>query len=248
MKLLTLVKELEHTNDVERLAALKGILKRYKIPFTAENYESGQNIIIGKGDILFTAHYDTVFNSPGANDDASAMAVLIGLAKARKAAIAIFDEEELGYIGAKAYIEKHGLPKAVIDLELMGMGDMMAIWTVEEERPMLEKIRKALRKAKITFEEARKVPIFWADFTAFREAGLKDAWCLTLAPSSEKELIRNFATRPLLTTVMTIFGQVPKLFKYYHSSKDNSSNLTEKALQLSLKAVISIYDELKRKP
>lgn len=122
----------------------------------------------------------------------------------------------------------------------------MAIWPVAEERPLLGKIRKALKKV-LHFEEAKKVPIFWADFTAFREAGLKDAWSLTLVPSSEKELIRNFATNPFMTTILALIGRMPDFFKCYHSKNDNSSKLSEKSLQLSLKAVISVYDELKRK-
>ncbi len=247
MKLLSIVKQIEGEDNKKRLDILKKILKREKIKFTAEKFDNGENIIIGKGDILFTAHHDAVNGSPGANDNASAVAVLLGLAKARKAAIVIFGEEETGCVGAHAYIERHGLPKMVVDLEMMGRGDMMAIWPVTEERPMLEKIRKGLRKAKISFEEAKKVPNFWADFTAFREKGLKDAWCLTLVPSSEKELIRNFATRPILTTLMLLVGKIPEFFKNYHSKHDNSKALTEKSLRLSLKAVVSVHDELNRK-
>lgn len=245
MKLLAIVKEIEKAGN--RLAAVKRILKKNKVSFTAERYDGGENIIIGKGNVLFVAHHDVIRGSPGANDDASAIAVLVGLAKARKAAIVIFDEEEIGYVGATAHIKKHKLPKAVIDLELMGNGDMMAIWPVTEKRPLLVKIRKALKKV-IPFEEAKKVPIFWADFTAFRNAGLKDAWSLTLLPSSEKELIRNFATKPFMSVALALFGRMPEFFRHYHSPYDDSKVLSEKSLQLSLKAVISVYDELHRKP
>ncbi len=244
VKLLPIVKELEDYDNSKRLSKLKKALRKNKISFKVEKYNSGENIVIGKGDILFTAHHDAFSNSPGANDNASAMAVLMGLAKARKAAIAIFGEEEIGCIGAKAYIKKHGLPKAVVDLEMMGKGDIMAIWPVDYQRPLLEKIRKGIRKAGIYFEEARKVPTFWADFTAFRNAGLLDAWCLTLVPSSEKKLIRRFATNPVWATILFFIGGIPEFFKHYHSHNDNSAALTEESLQLSLKAVISVYDEL----
>ncbi|MEM3154723.1 MAG: M28 family peptidase [Candidatus Woesearchaeota archaeon] len=244
MELMPIVKELEGTDNAQRLLSLKRILKKNKIKYTAESYGGGENILIGNGNVLFVAHHDTVSGSPGANDNASAIAVLIGLAKKRKAAIVIFGEEELGYVGSAAYIEKHPLPKTVIDLELMGMGDLMAIWPVSEERPLLDKIRKGLRKAAIPFEEAKQVPAFWADFTAFRNAGLKDAWCLTLVPSSEKNLIRTFATRPMLAALRVIFGRMPRFFKCYHSPEDKSAHLSEKSLQLSLKAVVSVYDEL----
>jgi len=145
-----------------------------------------------------------------------------------------------------AYIKKHKLPKTVVDLEMMGRGNTMAIWPVTEERKALNKIRKALRKIKLPFEEARNVPMFWADFTAFRKEGVKDAWCLTLVPSSERKTIRKFATNPVLATIMLMFGRLPKFFKHYHSPHDNSKAISEKSLQLSLKAVISVYDELKK--
>jgi hypothetical protein len=246
MKLLPIVKEIEGTDNKKRLQAVKRILKREKIQFTIERYAGQENILIGKDKILFTAHHDTVRGSPGANDNASAIGVLIGLAKQRKAAIAIFAEEEMGCVGAQAYISKHVLPHAVVDLEMMGMGDTIAIWTVDEERPLLDKIRTALRKTKIPFEDVPSVPMFWADFTAFRDAGLKDAWCLTLAPSSERKAILRFATNPFLATIMALFGGMPKFFRHYHSRHDTSSALSEESLQLSLRAVISVYDELKK--
>lgn len=247
MNLLPIVKQLEGSDNQKRLQSLKQLLRKLRIPFRAEKYDDGENILIGKGDVLFVAHHDTVPGSPGANDDASAIAVLIGLAKARKAAIVIFGDEEINCVGSAAYIERHKLPRVVVDLELMGIGNMMAVWPVIEERQLLQEIRKGLKNACVRFEEAKKVPAFWADFTAFREAGLKDAWCLTLVPSSQKQLIRNFATRPYLSTFMALLGGVPKFFRHYHSSHDNSEALTEKSLRLSLKAVISVYDELHRK-
>ncbi len=247
MKLLPIVKELEGFDNEKRLKALKAVLKKQRIKFSVEKYDGGENIVIGKGNILFVAHHDAFNGSPGANDNASAMAVLIGLAKRRKAAIVIFGQEELGCIGSNAYILKHGLPKAVVDLEMMGIGDMVAVWPVSEKRPLLEKIKQGLGKAKVEFEEAKKVPNFWADFTAFREAGLRDAWCLTLVPSSERQIIRSYATRPFLSIIMFLFGRIPEFFRHYHSKQDNSAAISEKSLQLSLKAVISVFDELHRK-
>jgi len=246
MKLLPIVKQIEGPDNQKRLKAVKEQLKKYSIPYKIEKFETGENIIIGKGDVLFVAHHDTVPGSFGANDNASAIAVLMGLAKARKAAIVIFGEEEVGCVGTKAYIRSHELPKAVVDLEMMGMGDIMAIWPVAKETPLLNKVRQGLKKANIYFEEAKRVPIFWADFTAFREAGLENSLCLTLVPSSEKKLIRSFSTRPWLTGIMVLFRKTPKFFKHYHSKHDNSLAISEKSLQLSLKAITSVYDVLKK--
>lgn len=61
--------------------------------------------------IVVGAHFDTVANSPGANDNASGSAVVLAIARylkdvpCRKAPviIAFFDQEELGLFGARAF-------------------------------------------------------------------------------------------------------------------------------------------------
>ena len=84
---LEIVKKLEHKSDLERLVALKQILKSKKIKFIEQNYDylafNGTNIIVdvgnGKKHIILSAHFDVVSGSPGANDDASAIAILINV-------------------------------------------------------------------------------------------------------------------------------------------------------------------------
>jgi len=61
--------------------------------------------------IVVGAHFDTVANSPGANDNASGVAVVLAVARYLKDApcrkapviIAFFDQEELGLFGARAF-------------------------------------------------------------------------------------------------------------------------------------------------
>jgi Zn-dependent M28 family amino/carboxypeptidase len=63
--------------------------------------------------IVVGAHFDTVANSPGANDNASGSAVVLAIARylketpCRKAPviIAFFDQEELGLFGARAFAQ-----------------------------------------------------------------------------------------------------------------------------------------------
>ncbi|MFH9364196.1 M20/M25/M40 family metallo-hydrolase [Streptomyces sp. or20] len=72
----------------------------------------------GTGDgpaVLLAAHYDSVGNSPGANDDGVAVAALLEAARAIKAAgptrndvVVLFtDAEESGSLGARAFVERH---------------------------------------------------------------------------------------------------------------------------------------------
>ena len=63
--------------------------------------------------IVVGAHFDTVANSPGANDNASGSAVVLAIARYLKDApcrkapviIAFFDQEEVGLFGARAFAQ-----------------------------------------------------------------------------------------------------------------------------------------------
>ena len=101
---------------------LKSMLKRFCDQVQIENYsETGNNVV---GTILATtdtnqwiilgAHYDSVKDCPGANDNASGVALTYAVAKHiaslpnRKynMKIVFFDEEEKGLLGSKAYAQK----------------------------------------------------------------------------------------------------------------------------------------------
>jgi Zn-dependent M28 family amino/carboxypeptidase len=71
---------------------------------STDTASSGKMIVIG-------AHFDTVTNSPGANDNASGSAVVLAVARYLKdtpcctapVAIVFFDQEEAGLFGSRAY-------------------------------------------------------------------------------------------------------------------------------------------------
>lgn len=75
--------------------------------------------------ILIGGHYDGPTGSPGADDNGSALAVLIVLAeqlkehKPKNVVIASFNGEEYGMLGSKDFAERHRVRKAVI-LEMVG--------------------------------------------------------------------------------------------------------------------------------
>jgi Zn-dependent M28 family amino/carboxypeptidase len=63
--------------------------------------------------LILGAHFDTVANSPGANDNASGVAAVFAVARYLKdlpcrqhaVTVVLFDEEELGLVGARAYVD-----------------------------------------------------------------------------------------------------------------------------------------------
>jgi Zn-dependent M28 family amino/carboxypeptidase len=78
--------------------------------------------------IILGAHFDTVTNSPGANDNASGTAVVLAVARYLKdmpcrqynVDIVLFDEEEVGLVGARAYAQT------------LSIADVIAVHTVDQ--------------------------------------------------------------------------------------------------------------------
>ncbi|NMG05492.1 M28 family peptidase [Brasilonema sp. UFV-L1] len=102
-----------------------------------EKFQDGVNIFAEKpgtdkdaGAILVGAHYDTVYISPGADDNASGVAVILEIARifgsrstSRTLQLAFFDKEEAGLLGSKAFVtDKKHLEnlQGVIVLDMVG--------------------------------------------------------------------------------------------------------------------------------
>ncbi|WP_041233046.1 M20/M25/M40 family metallo-hydrolase [Cylindrospermum stagnale] len=85
-----------------------------------EKFTDGVNIFAQRqgtdkaaGAILVAAHYDTVNSSPGADDNASGVAVVLEVARIlasrpipRTLQLAFFDKEEAGLLGSRAFVSK----------------------------------------------------------------------------------------------------------------------------------------------
>lgn len=115
--------------------------------FTGGNRQTGEmegrNVVVTIGDgpreILLTAHYDAVklrdgTMSHGVVDNAASVVgvieaakILRGKALNHRIRIILFDQEELGLIGARKWIEAHGLTNvaAVVNSDVAGYGDTM---------------------------------------------------------------------------------------------------------------------------
>jgi Zn-dependent M28 family amino/carboxypeptidase len=92
-----------------------------------------ENLVVGdpsKADILVGAHYDSVPGTPGADDNASAVAVMLAVAKrcgfrGGKVAYVAFNSEEYGLAGSEEFVKsltEHHL-KEVHVLEMVGYRD-----------------------------------------------------------------------------------------------------------------------------
>ena len=261
--LLDIIKKLEYKSDLERLNTLKNILKLKNIKFIEQKYSyfnfKGTNIIVDCGNlklkryIILSAHFDVVSGSPGANDDASAIAILIGviekLSKLKlknKVRVIFFDDEEIGRFGSISYIKKYGMKDllAVYHLELCGYGDAVGLWPItkiNKDSYALKIIEQVLKEKNIYFEKVRHLPVFWGDQDSFLNRGFKHALCITVAPKEDKEAIKKFVKSNVFKVIFDFYsGRLPKMFQLYHSPEDKSEYLNENALKMVSDVMVNV--------
>ena len=102
----------------------------------------GNIIVINEGRkdaVIFCAHYDTVPGSPGADDNASGVAVLLGLtipeSPEHTIVLAFFTGEEIGMIGSRYYADHLDRKvSGVICVDTVGVGDSIHISSLKENR------------------------------------------------------------------------------------------------------------------
>lgn len=96
-----------------QLAAIGWTPQTHAYPNGANVYATIPATMGSEAQIVVGAHFDTVANSPGANDNASGVAVVLAVARylkdtpCRKAPVivAFFDQEETGLFGARAFAQ-----------------------------------------------------------------------------------------------------------------------------------------------
>lgn len=131
--------------DGERLADLAryGQLEVTVEAKTAVDQRNAYNIMGQKSDrvpsIIVGAHYDTVAPAPGANDNASGIAVMLELAQlvagttlADQLGFVAFGGEEIGLLGSKSYVNSLSAAQlqdieAMINLDMVGEGPNLVL-------------------------------------------------------------------------------------------------------------------------
>ena len=203
--------------------------------------------------ILFTAHYDTRHGSPGANDDASGVAVLMGLCleltgRGKPVRIVFFDREEawfhtpvlrLGLLGSICYVMKVDLKSVelVYNLEFCGNGDTLAVWPVRSnlrQHNSVEFVERAARRLSLKFSEGY-VPwyIISSDHLPFRRRGI-DAVTLSMLPETAIIGLKSAFSSKSLTRFMRPRSSWPGPLSVIHTQNDDSTRLDESTLQKTL--------------
>jgi Zn-dependent M28 family amino/carboxypeptidase len=190
--------------------------------------------------------------SPGANDNASAVAVCLELLRRRSSSAGdspalsafFFDEEERNLRGSRTFLATHGVGRlrALFNMELVGMGDRFATWpsAVSEDGVALRAFEAAAAETGTTSTRVDALVGTTADHAPFRERGLTEAFtitCISGADLAVAEEYRLAAGRGVYREeVQQIMSQAP-LFRHYHQATDTSDHLSEESLRLTADVV-----------
>lgn len=226
------IEELEKRKRKGKRAYLKETLAKLDIPYHIHRFRSGflrgENIIIdypfankeaaGTKRIFLTAHYDTVFWAPGANDNASGVAVLLEFLRRLQIQnpgsvplrIIFFDLEDtppgLKMLGSHSYIKKFGVDEidCLYNLEMVGMGEILCFWPSTPEviasgwlAPLANTAREngfSLYSIADSIIHLFSLKImkglhFISDHASFNKQGCKNACSLTVFPQGDMEFI-----------------------------------------------------------
>jgi Zn-dependent M28 family amino/carboxypeptidase len=223
---------------------------------TFEGRGENLSVEIGGGDrvIVLIAHHDAVPGSPGANDNAAAVGILLHLLPRLKVPpslrvrLLFTAAEELGYLGARAYVRDVPLRNVagVLSLELCGIGDSLAIWDAGPETDFLRRISGALDGLGLRRDEGYhvvgRIPVFGSDHRAFAAAGIA-AYGLSVVPFDQADALRRFVLSPVRSALLHAVRRPPP-FDTYHTSRDAASTLDPRALESVTRALTAIVADL----
>ena len=259
---LALTRLLESRDNAAREAAVGRYLEKLGVPLarhafaTLEGRGENLSVDIGSGDrvLVLVAHHDAVPGSPGANDNAAAVGILLHLLPrltvppSLRVRLLFTAAEELGYLGARAYVREMPLDgiAGVLSLELCGIGDSLAIWDAKNETGFLRRVTGALDGLGVRRDEGYRIvgriPVFGSDHRAFAAAGVP-AYGLTMIPLAEADALRRFVLSPVKSALMHAIRRPPP-FDTYHTPRDAFSTLDPRALDAVARALSAIVAEL----
>ncbi len=248
--MIQIIQELEVLSDHGRFRRIREYLNEWEVDHQIQRYESGNNIWVPAKKRPFvgiSSHFDTVPLSPGANDNASAVAVCLSLLQRHlihpfanmDLQFFFFDEEEKGLLGSQAFVEKESLYGMIglINMELVGSGNQFALWPLEahSESRLLTAVEQAGRRLHVPTHRIGSLIMHQADHDSFRKQKMGDN-AFTISSISDADLAvaaHYFKAQEFEVseqTLMEILQQAP-IFEHYHQPSDLSIQLDESSLQ-----------------
>ena len=242
-------------SNAEREAAVARALASRGVPFVrhafATDASRGESFAVdlGSGDRVFVlcAHHDAVPGSPGANDNAAAVGILLELlgrvtvGSGLRVRLLFTAAEELDYLGARAYVRDVGVSGVVgvLSLELCGIGDSLVVWDAVEDTWVTRALGSVFEGLGLQrdagYHVIGRIPRFGSDHRAFAAAGVP-AYGLTVVPSAHADALRRFIFRPRWGALRFLVRR-PAPFDTYHTPRDGLETLEPRALDLTARAL-----------
>jgi hypothetical protein len=239
--------------NAQRACLVEAVLRRLGGPVTRLPYRTvegaGVNLFVEAGAgprvLLLAAHHDAVPGSPGANDNAASVGILLDL-WARLAAdpprrltvrLGFFGDEERGMLGSRVYARTAALGDlvGVVSLELCGIGDSLALWDVTPALAETPLVRGWIAGAESlgyrrdeTYHLAEPVPFFGSDHRPLVDRGVPGVG-LTAVPTAAAEALRAFIYGGV-RGVLVAPARRPPPFTTYHTAADAPETLEPAAL------------------
>lgn len=232
--------------DAGRRDAIRDRLDELHIEWRNHSFQSkehsGENILAdvtgaaGAPALLIGAHSDQVADGHGATDNASGSAVVLALAdrfkrnplQHHRVAIAFWDLEERGLLGARAFVaEGQQRPSLYVNLDVFGWGDTLWMMTPDPAHPLVAASRKATAESSLQLSAGDRYPP--TDHRAFNEAGWP-AVSYSLVDASE-----------VLAVLDAYAGKtpdpMPKVMKVIHTADDTLAQLDPNAAVRGVDAI-----------
>lgn len=136
-----------------------------------------QNVVGRAGstcEVYLGAHYDSVPEGPGANDNASGTALLIEIARVQRTdglCVVAFGAEEIGLFGSRAFVDEHEVSEArwMLNFDMVGRLDGPII---VGDAALTEVILDAVAAGPQAIEAGSFPPFASSDHVSFADAGV----------------------------------------------------------------------------
>lgn len=278
--MLTYIQQLEKRTNADRTEYIKKILISKGVQFCIQPFRyrllKGENLIVDhfcqsndKNLLLLTAHTNKYFSSPGANDNASGVAVLLGIIEdlLEKNAgeglgikIIFFDHEDgLAYVDGSSYFAYRcdlSSINFVLNLDSVGMGNTCTISpkiTSKTKGAYTNNLLEIFKKQDIQFHSFNLPPLMVEDHVPFATKGVA-AVSLNTMPESDMHYLRDTEKKPFLAKLALVLfyrGAFRKkhpmvIMRHRHNELDTSDYIDPSSLDLCKKVVMELVDFHKR--
>jgi Zn-dependent M28 family amino/carboxypeptidase len=254
------VQRLEGHPDDKRRGWIVDYLSCHGYQFKRHRFVSGENIYVPSDkslEVAVSSHFDAVPESPGANDNASSVAVALDVMRRLReqplqnigVRYFFFDKEERELEGSSAYVAAHGFKgiRGVYNMEMVGSGSIAAVWSVHpaQEGLLLQTFERVAQEQSVRTIRFPSIIVNTSDHMSFKEKGLQDAFSITMISEADlavaaqyyaylekhpKEGCSEAEWRAHLLTLTSLLESAP-VFSTYHKPTDSSEHLDEKSMQ-----------------